>query len=187
MKMTLQNFRRTADTNGAAANVVSAFNRFGESLANGINSVGAAYAAAKQSQIDNANTTRQLNIAQQNADSQSLLAKQNSAYDASRARLNNAQAAKLYDDIKTAAFEREILRNFGKESSASAAKPSPTPQPTANLSKPNLISINPFAPSEVVKHIKPSPTAAAVVAKSAPNTSGVSANFDINTGKYILK
>lgn len=183
MKMTLQNFRRTADTNGAAANVASAFNRFGESLANGINSVGKALAAAKQSQIDNANATRQLDIAQQNADSQRLVAEQNSAYDASRVRLNNAQAAKLYDDIKTSAFEREILRNFGKGQSA----PVPTtPQPNAGLSKPNLISTNPFAPSEVIKHIK-TPQAASPSAPSAPSVSGVSANFDINTGKYILK
>lgn len=53
--------RRSADTNDAAANVASAFNRFGENLANDINSIGTAYAATKQSQTDNANATRQLN------------------------------------------------------------------------------------------------------------------------------
>ncbi len=130
MKMTLQNFRRTADTNGAAANVVSAFNRFGESLANGINSVGAAYAAAEQSKIDNANTTRQLNIAQQNAD-----ANTKSVAVQSQKVTGEIAAAKR----KAEQIERYLKSQEVKPTAPQVAAPATSVPTAANLQKPNLV------------------------------------------------
>lgn len=133
MKMTLQNFRRTADTNGAAANVVNAFNRFGESLANGINGVVGAYTAAKQSEIDNANATRQFDIAQQNADANT----KSVAVQSQKVAGELAAARRKAEQI-----ERYLKSQEVKPTASQTTTRATSPLAAANLQKPNSVLTN---------------------------------------------
>lgn len=157
MKMTTQNFRRTADTSGAGANVANAWLRFGDSLAAGISGIGSAYTNAKESARANALATRQLDIAQQQADAATTRAKVSSALEQAQIGLYNAQSANLRANTDKTNRLVALMEKFAAQGANAA--------PVAQVAQPApVVAAAPAAPVAPALNAAPvvEPTSASV-------------------------
>lgn len=137
MKITTQNFRRTADTSSAGANVVNAWQRFGEALVQGISGIGGAYTSVKEADRANALATKQLDIARQNATTQN--------------RAVSAQAAKINADIAAQKRQADFIERYVKSQTTMPVAQTTAPNnvinaaPTANVSSNKTVTSVPIS------------------------------------------
>ena len=157
MKMTTQNFRRTADTSRAGANVVNAWQRFGETLAQGISGIGGIYTSAKEADRADALATRQLDIAQQNATTQN--------------RAVSAQTAKINADIAAQKRQADFIEKYVK---AQTAMPVAQTMPAAQTTAPNnVINAAPTANISSNKAVTSAPISVPAATTQAATTAPI--------------